>query len=274
MRGHVHALLVLLVALWSTEAAADANHENLQEEHMLHPLDSFTAHTYAGGEWSWNLPVGPVPIGWMWWGITDWLTVELDLEANIGGVPSVNARFKLLEQRGALPAVAYETMFQYLHRDVNLLEDYEFMDVIRRGASWYNRINLSWRITNAFSIHASAGVTFSEELTLENLNRMESAGRRFENLVSPDASVAVDWRPLRWLSVHTAVSYGTTFVYLDNVPRKEQIATGMRIAPFIGNDFWLVQHLRAELSFLVIRFRDADEIVAGPVPYVYWQWGG
>ena len=85
-----------------------------------------------------NLPVALSP-GWMWWGVTDWLSTELDWEAWLGGVPSFNLRFNLGNQSGIRPALAYESMFQYIFADtINLLKGYHQLDVLRYGPSWYN----------------------------------------------------------------------------------------------------------------------------------------
>lgn len=256
------------------EGRADVvNTASLVEETMLHPLDSFTAYTLAQGEWAWNIPLA-LPVGWLWWGVTDWMTVEIDTEAWLGLVPSANARFSLGGQEGLRPALAYETMYQYLHREIDLVDDYDFLEVNRRGSSWYHRINASWRMSPTVRLHASVGATYSQSLELTNGQRESAKMASFEHLISPDASVAIDYRPFAWLTTHAALSYGTTFTYLDNVPRKSQLSAGVRIAPFATTGWWMVRNLRAELSFLVIYFDDVDEVLAGPVPYVYWQWGG
>jgi hypothetical protein len=52
-----------------------------------------------------------------------------------------------------------------------------------------------------------------------------------------------------------------------------QLSLGFRLAPFQWLDFPPVSHLRLEACFLLIHFREADETLAGPMGYVYWQWG-
>jgi len=90
--------------------------KSLINETMLHPADAFTGYVYKKGEWGYNQAITPYP-SWAWWGITDRITTELDLEAWLGGVPSFNFRIGILKQSGFKPALAYETMFQYLKED-------------------------------------------------------------------------------------------------------------------------------------------------------------
>ncbi len=268
---------VFLLSLLFSDILAQETNIGLINENMLHPLDSYTAYTFHKGEWAYNFPVLGLTPGWMWWGITDWLTTEIDIECLLGGVPSFNFRFALAKQHRIQPALAYETMFQCLFKEINLMEDYDSLRVVRKGSSWYNRLNATWHLSKRLRLHLSLGVTYSEYLLIENSNRPEYFGRRFQDLISPDLSLGIDWRIYKWLSFHSAGSYGTTFIYLDNVPRKYQFTYGFRIAPFLKNRWAILRNFRAEFPAIFFCFPDAKETVSMLIPilpYLYWQWGG
>jgi hypothetical protein len=265
-------MVIFTGALSISVQSAEAN-DSLKTENMLHPLDSFTAYTLNRGEWSYSQTLSPYP-GWFWWGMTDWLTAELDIPCWIGGVASFNFRLAAIKQRGIIPAIAFETMYQYLPREIDLLEGYDYMNIKRKGHSWYNKANFSWKIHASFHIHASLGITYSEHLLIENNKRSEYRGTEFTNLLSPDYSLAIDWRALDWMSFHTSASYGATFVYIDNVPHKYQLVSGFRIAPFLWSRYAILRNFRTEAIFIVFRFEEAHENVASPYGYFYWQWGG
>ena len=267
------ALLQAGLVLWLVVPACRAAWAgDLLDETMLHPGDAFTAHTFAGGELAYHQAPTPYP-SWAFWGITDWLTVELDFEAWLGGVPSLNARARLRGQRGAIPAIAYETMFQYLGEEIDLLEDYSSLSVRRHGASWSNRINLSWSLSRKLALHASGGATYSRDLSIDNADVEMPHGNRYQRATHPDGSLAIDWRVARWASLHATASHGSTFLYVDNVPRKRQAVIATRLAPCLGSRHGFLRKLRLELALVSMRFEDADETLSGPMGFVYWQWG-
>ncbi len=245
---------------------------------MLHPLDSFTADNFDAGEFSYNLPFplfGLSP-GWAWWGITDWLTAEIDIECLLGGVPSFNFRVPVCHQKGIRPKVAFETMVQYLPAEINQTEDIDNLNVIRKGLSWYNRLNCSWQIVDRLHLYISSGGTYCRYLHIENSNRTVYYGAEFNDLLDPALSLGFNWRVSNSVSSHLSGSYGVTFVYLDNVSRKFQLCYGFRVAPFIGSGCGFLRNFRIEFSSINFYFADAREGVYLPIPifpYLYWQWG-
>ena len=251
----------------------------LTEENMLHPLDSFTGDCFNGGEFSYNLPFplfGLSP-GWAWWGVTDWLTTEVDFECWLGGVPSFNLRLKLLNPKGILPEVAHEAMFQFLPDTINQLEDYDYLNVRRKGISYYDRLNLTWRVTRSIRIHLSGGVSYCEYLEIDNGRRSPFYQWEFKNYLEPTFAFGFDWRMSERASFHITGSYGVTFIYLDNVPRKYQLCFGFRLAPFVKSRWGLLRNFRVEFSSINFYFEDAREgmaMIAPIYPYLYWQWGG
>lgn len=278
MRRMIISIYLIIFSLpFEKHILAQKTNSGLIDENMLHPLDSYTAYTFQKGEWAYNIPILGLSPGWMCWGITDKLTSELDMEAWLGGVPSLNFRLALGRRGKILPAIAYETMFQYLFKEINLLEGYNYLRVIRKGASWNNRINASWQFFQRLHLHFSIGCIYSEFILIENSNRSKYYGRHFHNLISPDLSFGIDLRMFKWLSFHSTASYGSTFIYLDNVPRKYQFTYGFRIKPFPNNKWGILRNLHIELASIFFYFSDAKETVSIPVPihaFLYWQWGG
>jgi hypothetical protein len=273
-------LLCPFVSAWGQESEPS----NLQTEILLHPADGFTAYTLKKNELVYCQSPFTLPFpSWAWWGITDRITAEIDLLPLIGGlfqephlpVPSLNFRFKLAEQDGWRPAIAFETMYQHLWRPQNQ-SDQENMRVERQaGNSWYNRFNFSWKSQKNLHVHFSAGVTYTENLLIENKDSLNYKGAFFDRTINPDISLSMDWRPKPWLSTHLTTSYGSTFVYLDNIPRKYQISYGFRIAPFYKNKFGILRTFRAEFIGFYMFLPDAGEEIQSVVPifpYFYWQW--
>jgi hypothetical protein len=119
------------------------------------------------------------------------------------------------------------------------------------------------------------GVTFSEDFLVENKERPVYRGKHITNAVNPDASLSLDFRAKPWLSLHATGSYGTTFVYSDNQPRKWEVAYGFRLAPFYASRYGILRTMRLEAAALWIYRPDAREsvLLAIPIlPYFYWQW--
>lgn len=282
---HYTLLITLLLtgclsSLHSQEASPPMSH--LQNEILLHPADGFTAYTLQKGEFVYNQSPFTFPIpSWAWWGITDRITAEIDLLPLIGGVfqepyrpvPSFNFRFRLRDQKGIVPTIAYETMYQHLWNTQNQM-DQDHVRVDRQGNSWYNRLNFSWRNSNNLHIHLSTGLTYTENLLIENKNRESYQGKYYDKTVNPDISLSLDWRVKPGLSTHLTTSYGTTFVYLDNIPRKYQLSYGFRVAPFYKSKVGILRTFRAEFIGFYMWLPDAGEGVASVLPifpYFYWQ---
>ncbi|NOQ73061.1 MAG: hypothetical protein GQ574_13715 [Crocinitomix sp.] len=275
---------LLIISIFPASFGQDSIPSNLQNEILLHPADGFTAYTLKKNEFVYCQSPFTLPFpSWAWWGITDKITAEIDLLPLLGGlfqephlpVPSLNFRFKLAEQNGWKPSIAFETMYQHLWRAQNQ-SDQENMRIERQaGNSWYNRFNFSWKNNKNLHIHFSAGVTYTENLLIENKDSLNYKGAFFNRTINPDISLSVDWRPKPWLSTHFTTSYGTTFVYLDNIPRKYQVSYGFRVAPFYKNKFGILRTFRAEFIGFYMFMPDAGEEIQSVVPifpYFYWQW--
>lgn len=243
----------------------------LQSEIMLHPADASTGYVLKKGEFAYNQALTPYP-SWAWWGITDWVTTELDLECWLGGVPSFNFRFGLLKQKTIRPSVSFETMFQYLKDERDQFENLDYLNVNRQGKSWYNHINISWQIYEFWHIHLSGGASNVDNIKISNGDTLKEIGKSFKNYISPDFSMSADYRFRKWISFHSTASYGSTFLYADNIIRKEQLCLATRIAPFVNSDKGFFNFFRIELAFIHANFFDADESLNGPIGFIYWQW--
>lgn len=283
-QSSVIILICICINLFSQETEQVRSSDTLyglQNETYLHPLNSNTAYTLKKGEASYNQAPASVPLpSWGWIGLTDWLTAEIDFLPLVGGlftkpnlpVPSFNFRFRLAHQNKLKPALAYETMVQYLYNEFNQTKAPTFA-VHRNKGSWYNRVNASWKIKRRFHVHLSAGFTFAQYLKLVNTDSLHPMEKVFRNKLSPDVSLGLDYR-LRRISFHITTSYGTTFNYIDNVPRKFEVMYGVRIAPFYKSRFGILKSFRIEWAGFYNAFPDIQAKAYVPlfIPYFYWQW--
>lgn len=281
----IRSIFVILINISISNAfAQNSAMTGLQSEALLHPADAFTAYTLKKNEFVYCQSPFTLPLpSWAWWGITDNITAEIDLLPLIGGffqephlpVPSFNFRFKIIDQKSIMPAMAFETMYQHLWRTQNQSDQSNLKVERQSGNSWFNRLNFSWQIDGNFYTHFSAGLTYTENLLIENKDKNNYIGRFFERTINPDISFSIDWRPKPWLSIHFTTSYGTTFVYLDNIPRKYQTSYGFRVAPFYKSKFGILKTFRTELIGFYMWLPDAREEIEAVLPifpYFYWQW--
>ncbi len=258
--------------------------KGLQNDIYLHPMDGFTAYTLKKNEVVYNQSPFTLPLpSWAWWGITDRLTAEIDLLPLVGGlfvdphipVPSFNFRYKLKDQNGWKPTMALEIMYQHLWNPQNQL-DQEGISIDRNsGNSGFFHFNSSWYNQKKLRFHFSAGFTYTENLNISYVDSTVSDVNFFKNTFNPDVSLSLDYRTAPWISLHFTTSYGSTFVYLDNIPRKYQISYGFRIAPFYKSRFGFFRTFRAEFAAFYFYFADINKSVASLVPifpYLYWQW--
>ncbi len=275
--------MLLLCVLPLIMHAQNDTLRGLQQDIYLHPADGFTAYTLHKGEFVFNQSPFTLPLpSWAWYGLSNKITMEIDLLPLIGGlfipphlpIPSINFRFKLTDQHGHVPAIAFETMYHHLWQDV-YQSNYPNPVVRRRGNSWYNHLNFSFSVNNRLHFHFSTGLTYSENLYFHSSDSTLKIEKFYPRILSPDFNISIDYRPRPWLSMHATASYGTTFVYLDNVPHKREIAYGFRLAPFYKNRHGFLRHFRMELIGLYIFLPDINEAIQAilPIyPYFYWQW--
>ncbi len=282
MRNRI--LYIIFLFLFSSFLFAQTETlEGLKTETFLHPADGFSAYTLKKGEFIYNQSLFTFPLpSWAWWGITDNFTAEIDFLPLIGGlfqephlpVPSLNFRFKLINQNELMPSVALETMYQYLWNEV-IQSDQPNAIVSRKGHSGYAHLNFSWKMNSKLYTHLSIGATYSENLYFSNNDSLNPVKIFYPESFTPDFNLSIDYRINSWISLHATGAYGTTFVYLDNVPRKQQISYGFRVAPFYKNKRGFWRTLRAEFIGYYIylpEIRESIKSVLPIFPYLYWQW--
>jgi len=265
--------------------AGHAHAQGLQQDRMLHPGDAFTAETLQQGEMIYHQAVASLPLpSWAMLGLTDWLTMNIDMVAVLGGlviephypIPSLNLRFRLRESGPGRTGFAFETMYHHMWKTFDdQLAEKNTVRLVRDGTTAFARLTMTHPFTRTLRLHLSAGVSYAESFTIENRNRDVLIGRSFEDAWNPDASLGIDWRLTPWLSLHLNASYGVTFVYVDLVPRKFQIAYAIRVAPFYRFKTAFLRNLRIEGTAFFQYYRDAREWIslALPIfPVFYWQW--
>lgn len=268
----VKSLILLMIMVFAKNSCAQAIREkSLVSETMLHPADAFTAYVYKKGEWGYNQAFTPYP-SWAWWGITNRITAELDFEAWLGGVPSFNFRVGIIEQKHFLPAIAFETMYQYIKTEFDQFHNLDYLEVNRKGINWYNHLNLSWQLNKSLHLHLAGGFTYAESIEISNADTLNYVGKKYNNLVNPDFSISVDYRLKKWISLHTTFSNGSTFLYADNIATKQQFILATRMAPFIKNKRGFFNCFRFEIAYLYANFPDAETSLSGPIGFLYWQW--
>ena len=168
--------------------------------------------------------------------------------------------------------MAFETMTQYIKNPFDQFHNLDFLEINRQGLNWYNRFNFSWKIKEKFHIHFSGGITYAQTLGIWNEDTTNLKGGNFDGQIQPDASLGLDYRFQRWITFHSTYSYGSTFLYSDNIARKQQFSLTTRIAPFVKSKHGILSCFTFELAYLHNYYRDADQSFSGPIGFFYWQW--
>lgn len=254
----------------STYAARD-----LRSQANLHPLDTFTADTLKEGEWYYGQPPIPAP-GYSFYGLTENTTIQLDYTAWLGGVPSFNLRQKLFGNNRSKLRVSTEFMIIYMDESLDEMdEDQDYLFIKREGTNGYARVNLSYRLTDDVRLHGSLGFSYSEYLRISNENRPQPIGEEFVDLVDPTFMLGYEHYITDNLMFVGNISYGETWLLLENRPRKEQLVYGFRWTPFTNSSRPILKNMAVDLIALFARFPDAEEELAFGVPLFpvfTWQW--
>lgn len=249
----------------------------------LHPVDCITAYTLPKGEWIYGQSLQTLPFpSWMFYGITDKLTTQIDLLPWIGGfvtelkkpIPSLNLRYQFVEQHGAVPSIAFEAMFIYFWDTLDRFETVS-THVYESGVYWHFKPVMSYQFGDDWYVHTSVGADYIGALIMETTDTVEPVTRNFTKSWNPNAALGVDYRPSPFISYHIACNYGATLTFLENVPRKFMFTYGFRVAPFYKNRFGILRSMRIELLSINGYFPDLKTYQGIPVPiypYIYWQW--
>ncbi|MGA2142609.1 MAG: hypothetical protein ABSG94_09315 [Brevinematales bacterium] len=248
---------------------------------MISPVDTLTPDVLRAGEFIYGQPFALEP-GWVFWGINDRLTMLFDLTAWLGGIPDLFLKYSLTDPDSKIFRLALENMVMYIpgsygnfNKGAQQGSDQYYIFFERPGWSDVFRADTSFTIFTDFRLLLSGGLSYSQNLSISNYNMPVNYGITLSNYIEPVASIGLDWRALDWLSAHSGVSYGETFEYNENRPRKWQATYGVNIAPFYWLNFGFLQTFTIQLAAFISYFPDAQQYEALYIPIyptVYWQW--
>lgn len=281
--------ILLSSAFLLTHAIAqDEVHEKenpLDDDVYLHPIDAITPYTLEKGEWFYAQSIQTLPFpSWAFYGISDKLTAQIDLLPWIYGafselkrpIPSLNFRYSLNKQEGVTPTIGIEAMFVHFWDTLQRFET-PTLTVWENGTYFHLKPSAGYRFRNGLFINLSLGIDYIGEVILQNNDPNNYQSKSFQKSWNPNFSIGFDYRPSKWISYHLSYSYGSTLTYLENVPRKNQVNYGFRIAPFYKNKYSVLRNLRIELLAINAYFLDIDARQVFPIPIYplfYWQWSG
>ncbi|MDG1483455.1 MAG: hypothetical protein P8R54_27945 [Myxococcota bacterium] len=266
------------------DALDSAQRQNpIKDDAYLHPVDSITPYTLNKGEWIYAQSIQTLPFpSWTFVGVTDNLTAQIDLLPWVFGyfselkkpIPSLNFRYRFNSQSGLVPTIAVEAMF------VHFWDTFERFDtpsitMWEKGTYLHLKPVVGYRIKENWGINLSLGVDYIGELTMRNNDPNNPQSELFTNSWNPNLSIGLDYRPSNWISYHIGYTYGSTFTFLENIPRKQQLNYGFRMAPFYKNKAGVLRNMRIELVAINGYFADIDARQSLPIPvfpYFYWQW--
>jgi hypothetical protein len=261
----------------------DTLNYGLQGDVFLHPGDQPTAYTLKKSEWIYGQSPTTLPFpSWAMVGLSDKVTMELDLLPFFLGfitpshlpMPSTNIRIKLSEQRKYLPALALELMAFHLWDTITRYDDKDML-VKMKGTGAFIRLNGSWEVKRNLYLHTSIGSVYQKDLWMSNKDVLNPKSIYYNNQITLDYSLGIDWRPYKMISFYAMYAHGSTFSYVENIPHKIQFNYGFRLAPFYANKHAFLNTMRVEMVALFTYFPDINVRKDLKLPiygYVYWQW--
>ncbi len=274
-------VLIPLISVGQTDTIRKTNPIN--DDAYLQPIDCITPYTLEKGEWIYAQSIQTLPFpSWAFVGITDKLTMQIDLLPWVFGtfsnlkkpIPSLNFRYRFNEQKKMMPTIAIEAMFVHFWDTLQRFET-PTLTMWQNGSYFHLKPTIGYRIKNKVDINLSVGFDYTRELIMQNHDTLNLQTKTFTNSLNPNCSIGIDYRPSNWISYHIGYSYGSTLIYLENIPRKSQFNYGFRIAPFYKNRLSILRNMRIELVAINGYFADIDAKQTFPIPifpYIYWQW--
>ena len=255
----------------------------IKDDAYLHPIDSITPYTLKKGEWIYAQSLQTLPFpSWAFVGVTDKLTAQIDLLPWVFGafsdlrkpIPSLNFRYRFNSQNGRVPTIAVETMFVHFWDTFERFKT-PSITISEKGSYFHFKPILGYRVANNWGINTSIGFDYIFELNMQNNDSQNFQTKTFTNSWNPNFSIGFDYRPSNWISYHIGYTYGSTMTYLENIPRKQQLNYGFRVAPLYKHRFGILRNMRIELVAINGYFADIDAKQSLPIPifpYFYWQW--
>ncbi len=275
-------ILIFLPEFLFAQVDSTRKINSIKDDAYLHPIDAITPYTLQKGEWIYAQSIQTLPFpSWAFVGITNKLTVQIDLLPWIFGafselkkpIPSLNFRYRVNEQKGIIPTIAFEAMFVHFWDTLQRFET-PSITMWENGSYFHFKPIIGYKIRN-WNINLSAGIDYIDELIMQNNDSSDFQAKTFTNSWNPNFSIGFDYRPSNWISYHIGYTYGATLTYLENIPRKNQLTYGFRVAPFYKNRFGILRNFRIELVAINAYFTDINAKQSFPIPvfpYFYWQW--
>jgi len=251
----------------------------INDDTYLHPIDVNTPYTLKKGEWFYAQSFQTLPLpGWAFVGLTDKLTLQLDLTPIIGGffvephypLPSVSLRYKIFEQKNIRPTFSIESQFFHIWQSLERFE-VDKISLYQEGSYFHFKTMFGYEIKPLY-IDFSIGVDYINNMWWEQDNIVINT---LNQNINPNFSIGISYRSSKWISYHIATSYGATLTYFENAPRKIQFSYGVRVAPFYKNRYCILRNIRIELISVNAWFNDIDKYSGFPLPLYplfYWQW--
>ncbi len=270
--------------IWAQSTDSISKINPLHEDVYLHPVDAITPYTLKKGQCIYGQPFIAFPFpGWAFIGITDRLTAQLDLTPWTFGpftelkkpIPSFNFRYRFNEQKNNVPTIGVETQFVYFWDTLQRFSS-KTLTVWENGAYFHFKPTFGYQWKKKHYLNFSVGIDYIGGLIMKNNDSLQPYTASFVKQWNPNYSIGYDFRPSKWISFHIGYSYGATFSYLENVPRKHQINYGFRLAPFYKNKAGFLRCMRFEILAINGYFKDIHAWQSFNIPvypaYVYWQW--
>jgi len=260
--------LWIILCFWG---GGEARAEFSPQEPLLYPAGFPTADELRPGEWL----LAPPPWGWVAVGLPGETTLALDYPAALFGVPGALVRVGLSRGRSAWQVALEGYGAYFVHtRDDNRTGVYLLQ---HHGVQSWLHINASATLTDRVRIHAYAGANYAYFERYAPWGTGPDFGESvFHNGVTPMGGVDVEVRANSWLMVHLNALYGNSFVYVDQVARKQMAVLSLLAAPFPKDWIGVLSRSRIELAAFWVRVPDAHYRALLPLPLypsLYWQFG-
>jgi hypothetical protein len=245
-------------------------HNGITHDIFIHPADGYTAYTLPKGQWIYAQPIDLKP-GIAQVGLNDKNTLILPANHWFEKTVSIGYRRKLFSQKKQIPSMAVETHYQYLFAPVNQLDFNENIEVWRLGHNYNLRMNFSYLLQEYIYLHFSVGGTYTEVFNVNLPDSSYTNDILIGNSLTPDFLLNIEWRAKDWLALFIQPSYGSTFFYAENTPRKKQILIGSRFAPFFKSKKSFFNHFRLEIVYQGAQFDKNNYFYNTITGNLYWN---
>ncbi len=242
---------------------------SIKNDTFFHPADAYTGYCLRKGSWFYAQPIDLRP-GLLQIGLNDKNTIILPIQHWFEKAISFGYRRAILRKQLSSAVLAIEAHYQYLLVPVNQLDFNPDVEVWRLGHNLVARINASFSVKKNLYLHLSSGATYSEVLNVNIPDDDDANDITIGHNLSPDVLITVDWRPKDWLALFLSPSYGSTFFYADNTPRKKQLLIGSRFAPFVKSKKKFLNRFRLELVYYTLSFFNSGLTYGTITGNLYW----